>query len=167
MRKCFLLAACFFLLTASVAQAAELKVGVVNIQQVMEKSQTFKQLSAQMKAKIEPRQKEIEKEKKKVEDMAKGLNANSPDSKKQEFLKAQEAFSKKGNDFIEFAQKEDMAMRTKIEGYFIEASGNIAKSKKLNLVLDLQGVMYFENSMDITKEVSAELDRLWKAKGGK
>ena len=167
MRKCILLAACFLLLTASVAQAAEMKIGVVNIQQVMESTQTFKQLSAQMKAKIEPKQKEIEKEKNRIEAMAKALNANSPDSKKQEFIKAQEAFSKKGNDFLEYAQKEDMAMRTKIEGYFIEASKNVAQKKGLNIVLDLQGVMYYENSMDVTKDVATELDRLWKAKGGK
>ncbi len=167
MRKCFLLAACFLLLTASVARAAELNVGVVNIQQVMEKSQAFKDLSVKMKATIEPKKKAIEKEKARIEQMAKGLSASSPEAKKQEFMKAQEAFNKMGNDFLEFAQKEDRAMRTKIEGYFLDASTNVAKSKKLNLVLDMQGVMYFEKSMDVTNEVMAELDKLWKQRGGK
>ena len=47
------------------------------------------------------------------------------------------------------------------------ACSNYAMRNDINLILDGQAVLYLSNSLDITADIIAEVDRVWEARGSK
>ncbi|CAK8716868.1 MAG: periplasmic chaperone for outer membrane proteins Skp [Candidatus Electronema aureum] len=163
-RTAALLAALFFFVTASVS-AAEVKIAVLNIQDVLTKS------SAGMaaKSKIEQRMKELkasfESDKQQLtafqDEMKKKASAWSDDKKQEQLLE----FQKKTRDF-EFkrddARKELKNLEDKnLAPIMKELEGivrSVAAAKGYSVVLPNTAVLYFDNSVDITGEVLNSLN---------
>ncbi|WP_417911747.1 OmpH family outer membrane protein [Candidatus Electronema sp. TJ] len=159
-----LCAALCLLLTASVA-AAEMKLAVLNIQDVLTKSSAG--LAA--KDKIEKRMKELksslEGDKQQLvsfqDEMKKKASVWSEDKKQEQVLefqkKRRELEAKQDNANMEMKNLQDRHLAPimkELEGIVRE----VAASKGYSLVLPSNAVLYFDNSIDITAEVTKSLN---------
>ncbi len=156
-------ALCIFL-SASFA-AAEVNIAVLNIQDVLTKSSAG--LAA--KDKIEQRMKELkgslDKEKDQLvafqEEMKKKSTVWSDDKKQEQLLefqkKRRELEAKQDNANLEMKNLQDRYLAPimkELENIVRE----VAKSKNYSLVLPSNAVLYFDNSVDITADVTKSLN---------
>lgn len=159
-----LCAALCVMLTASIA-GAEVKIAVLNIQDVLTKSSAG--LSA--KDKIEKRMQELkaslDKEKEQIvsfqDDMKKKASVWTDDKKQEQLLE----FQKKRRELEAKQENANMEMKSLQDRYLApimkELEGivrEVAKNKGYSLVLPSNAVLYFDNSVDVTAEVTSSLN---------
>ncbi len=159
-----LCAALCVLLTASVA-AAEVKIAVLNIQDVLTKSSAG--LSA--KDKIEKRMKDLKAslDRKSTqllafqEEMKKKAAVWSEDKKQEQLLE----FQKKRRDLEAKQDNANLEMKNLQDRYLAPIMKElesivreVAKSKGYSLVLPSNAVLYFDNSVDLTADVTKSLN---------
>ena len=78
-------------------------------------------------------------------------------------------FEEKRRDFALRVEREDANLRQTMGKILFEASANVAKRKKLDLVLDANAgvIMYADSSMDLTDDMIKEVNKIWKSMGSK
>ncbi len=163
-RSLFMVLACSFML-GSPAMAAMEGVGVVNIQKIMRESKAANSVREQLKSKQKSFQSELDAKEKALQQeeqtLAKQSSTLSEDALKQKV----EAFRSKAIS----ARQEIANKRAQLDKGFSGALGKIqettlgiiqeiAKEKKLNLVLSSSQVLYADSPMDITAEVLNRLN---------
>ncbi len=158
-----------FLILALVALTtfayAEFKLGIINPQEVLQKSVKGKEAIERLKAlqlakqkKYEGMQKDIDTLEK--ESMSPALNAEARDKKTQDLANKRVEIKR----FTEDAQKESMAAQQKefekIQGDLMPLIEKIAKENGFSVILDLNtaGVTYFDTAIDITDKVVTAYD---------
>ena len=156
-------ALCVFL-TASIA-AAEMKLAVLNIQDVLTKSSAG--LAA--KDKIEKRMKDLkaslDSDKQQLisfqEEMKKKASVWSEDKKQEQLLE----FQKKRRDLEAKQDNANMEMKNLQDRYLAPIMKElenivreVAKSNGYSLVLPSNAVLYFDNSVDLTADVTKSLN---------
>jgi outer membrane protein len=156
----------------SVAQAAdttapELKVAVVNVQQVLQQSPRVAQLSKKLEGEFKDRQTKIGDEQKALQDSMDKFKQESPtmsqkdkDAMQKKITADRAALVSKVVAYQQDLQKQ----QTKImQGVLNDLNGvvtSIAKSQNVALVLDAQAVIYSVNGQDITKDVAKQFNAL-------
>ncbi|MFH2107380.1 MAG: OmpH family outer membrane protein [Chrysiogenia bacterium] len=144
---------------------AEVKIGIINPQEVLQNSVKGKEAIERLKSmqlskqkKYEAMQKEIEALEKEV--MSPALNQDARDRKTQDLQNKRVEVKR----FAEDAQKESMAAQQKefesIQRDLMPLIEKIAKAEGFSLILDLNtaGVTYFEPAIDITDKVVKAYD---------
>jgi outer membrane protein len=159
-----LCAALCILLTASIA-AAEMKLAVLNIQDVLTKSSAG--LAA--KDKIEKRMKDLkaslDSDKQQLisfqDEMKKKASVWSEDKKQEQLLE----FQKKRRDLEAKQDNANLEMKNLQDRYLAPIMKelenivrDVAKSKGYALVLPSNAVLYFDNSVDLTADVTKSLN---------
>ena len=157
--------ALFILLLQAVPAAAEMKIAVLNIQDVLTKSTAG--LAA--KEKIEKRMKELkaglEGDKQSLiafqDEMKKKASVWSDDKKQEQLLE----FQKKRRDLEAKQENANMEMKSLQDRYLSpimkELEGivrQVAAAKGYTIVLPNTAVLYFDNAVDVTKEVTQGLN---------
>jgi outer membrane protein len=157
--------ALFFLLLHAVPAAAEMKIAVLNIQTVLTKSSAG--LAA--KDKIEKRMQELkaalEKDKNELiafqEEMKKKASVWSDDKKQEQLLefqkKRRELDAKQDNANMEMKNLQDRHLAPimkELEGIVRQ----VAAAKGYSIVLPNTAVLYFDNAVDVTSEVTQSLN---------
>ncbi len=157
--------ALFFLLLHAVPAAAEMKIAVLNIQTVLTKSSAG--LAA--KDKIEKRMQELkaalEKDKNELiafqEEMKKKASVWSDDKKQEQLLE----FQKKRRDLDAKQDNANMEMKNLQDRHLApimkELEGivrQVAAAKGYSIVLPNTAVLYFDNAVDVTSEVTQSLN---------
>ncbi len=157
--------ALFILLLHAVPAAAEMKIAVLNIQDVLTKSSAG--LAA--KDKIEKRMKDLkaslDKEKDQLvafqEEMKKKASVWSEDKKQEQLLE----FQKKRRDLEAKQDNANMEMKNLQDRYLAPIMKElesivreVAKSNGYSLVLPSNAVLYFDNSVDLTADVTKSLN---------
>jgi outer membrane protein len=155
----------FTLLISSLFVFSQVKIGVINSDKIMQESKRGKRALVKLenmnKSKqqgIQTLQNEIVKLRKDLGSPA--LNANTRQNKSQQLEDKQIKLQRLVNDAKTEMQREMQKEFLAVNNEFIPIIHQIGKSKGFTLILDLNnsGVLYFDNSIDITADVIKEAD---------
>lgn len=156
----------------SVSQAADttsgdIKVAVVNVQQVLQQSPRVAQLSKKLEGEFKDRQTQIGNEQKALQDSMDKFKQESPTMSQKDKDAMQKKITADRATLVSkvVAYQQDLQkQQTKImQGVLADLNGivtGIAKAQNFSLVLDAQAVIYSVNGQDITKDVAAKFNAL-------
>lgn len=149
-----------FCLSIMSANAAGLKVGVVDFQQVVEGSEPGKKFEAelkqegqQMEAEIKKSQEELKALKEKVEREAMVMSEKAKEEKQIEFNVKLSGLQKKQAQFRkDFVTKQRQGI-SKFRLEVIEIAHEIGKAEKFDLIVSKDALLYMDAGVDITPKV--------------
>lgn len=170
MYKVFLTAFAACLLMANVALAAEVKIGVVDMQVVATDSEPAKKAQEEMKAKYGAERDLIEKQSKDLQKQADGLKGpNISEEKRMDFIRKRRALDERTRDFTRKVEQDEIKIRQDMVTLVFRAAYEVAQRKGFTFVVDVTagGVLYAEQNMDLTQDVLADVNKLWKDGGSK
>lgn len=163
MKKSFILI--FAILTLSFFMFSEVKVGVINAQDIVQKTkkglavqQKLENLQKSKQQRLENLQNELKQLQKDLASPA--LNADTREKKKREFEDKQIQY----NRHLQDAQKEMTQATQKeladLQEEIMPLIQEIGKSKGFTLILDMagSGIAYFDQTIDITNDVVKAVD---------
>ncbi len=164
MYKVLAMALTLCLLTVSVA-FAEVKIGVVDMQVIATESEPAKDARKKMESKYGKEKTTLEKEAKTLQAKAESLQKSPTEEKRVEFIRLKREFDEKSRNFALKIEQDEVKIRQDMVTLVFRASYEVAQSKGFNYVVDITagGVLYAEQSMDLTKDVLAEVNKLWKS----
>jgi outer membrane protein len=146
---------------------ADIKVAVVNVQQVLQQSPRVTQLSKKLEADFKDRQAKIGDEQKALQDLMDKYKQESPTMAQKDKDAMQKKITTDRSALVAkvVAYQQDLQkQQTKImQGVLSDLNGivtNIAKGQNFGLVLDAQAVIYSANGTDITKDVAKQFNAL-------
>jgi outer membrane protein len=147
------------------AVAADIKVAVVNVQQVLQQSPRVAELSKKLEAQFKTRQTKIGDEQKALQDELDKFKKESPtmsakdrtDTEKK-ISADREALVKKVVAYQQDLQKEQNKIMQNILGDLNGIVSDIAKKQAYSLVLDSQAVVFAADGNDITKDVEKQFN---------
>lgn len=163
MRKSLILAFCFLLLTAAAAHAAD-KIGVFSLNVVASQSDVSKAIASRLKGRFDPKEQALLKERDNLANLAKAITPTSPDSKKQEAMKAQEAYVKKADALYKEIQTAQGEANREAEAVLNEATAAFAKRNGYKLLISSEATPYFDPSMDVTNDILKEMNSIYAKK---
>ena len=172
MRWIIALTMCVSLLGSSAALAqAEVKIGIIDVQAVLEKSEPGQTVMSEFKVKAEEVKKELEKRKGEIEklreEMEKQSLVLSQDAKQDKELE----FKRKVRDYQDYMQvtqrnlqvENDRLSKPVLE-ILHEVLKTYGKQNKFTLIIDSKtpGVVYVDEANEVTKQVILELNKAWR-----
>ena len=154
------------------AQAADLKVGVVDFQQIVEKSEPgqkveagLKQEGERMEAELTKDKEELQALKEKMEREGMVMSREAREEKEIEFrVKARNLQEKDQRYRAEFVGKQRQEI-DKLRKVVLEIVKEIGKSEGYTLVLSKVGVLYNDPAVDLTEKVVKLLNQRLAGKG--
>jgi outer membrane protein len=147
--------------------ANNISVGYVDMQQVLEKSKLGKRLQDQLRQEFEPRAKQFAEEEKQIQSLQQSLERDKPLMSKDQVAKKEkeiqtriEGYQKKTLPIQQELMKVQQSKGREIVAPAREAVNVVAKKKNLSMVLErgLAGMLYIDDSLEITADVIQELD---------
>ncbi len=155
----------FTILTLSVFVFSEVKIGVINAQEIMEKTKKGNQVQKKLESlqdtkrrQLQTKQQELEKLEKELNSPA--LNADTRARKTRQVqdkrIELQRMVEDAQNEMRQESQKELFELQKEIMPLIQE----IGRSKGFTLILDMtsSGIAYFDQAIDITAEVIKAVD---------
>lgn len=148
------------------AQAAEMKIGIIDFQQVVEQSQPGQKVEAGLKQEGERMEAELTKDKdeltalkEKMEREAMVMSREAREEKEIEFrVKARNLQEKEQRFRAEFAGKQ-RAEIDNLRKIVLEIAQEIGKKEGYTLVISKVGVLYHDPSVDLTDQVIKALNQ--------
>lgn len=173
MRNAFLMALAACLLTAGTVFAADAavpaaKIGVVDMQTVAEKSEPALAAKKQMESKFGKERNDLEKQGENLKKKAETLkNPKLSEEKKLEFIRLKQDLDQKTRNFLRKVEQDELKLRQEMITLVFSATYEVARSKGFNFVVDITagGVLYADQSMDLTNFVLDEVNKQYKAGG--
>jgi outer membrane protein len=158
--------ALFFAGMTNLALAADFKVGVVDIQEVLQKYGKVQQAEDQLKKQFAPQQEKLASLQKQFADDMTKYNRDSAVMKDADKKAAQDKLMKQQDDLRkqqmdiekQFVAARDDKMQAILKDVK-DAVNNIAQQQKLNLILVKGSVAYNDDSLDITDQVVKALKK--------
>jgi outer membrane protein len=163
----FLLVVAFFAVSARAQQALPTPtVVVVDMTQIMRESKAAKDIQAQV-------QKEMDAYSKQVSQKENELKSLRDDLERQRTVLAPEVFNARSQDYQEqyAALDRDVQMKrqemqqsysdamTKVEDAALQIIAGVAKERKANMVVAKAALLYMDDGLDVTAEVTRRLDQ--------
>ncbi len=174
MRKVLFLSLALSLLLLGTAFAADTaaplttKIGVVDMQAVATQSEPAKAAKAQMEKKFGKEKEDLEKQGEALKKKAESLKGPKVgDDKKLAFIKSKQELDQKTRNFMRKVEQEEVKLRQDMVTMVFNATYEVAKRKGYTFVVDITagGVLYADQSMDLTADVLAEVNKIYKEKG--
>lgn len=156
-------------LPLAVAQATE--VGIVDMQQVIEKSKLGSKVQEQLRKDFEPKAKPLGEEEQAIKQMqatlardAALMSKDQVEKKKDEIRKRIEAFEKAAAPFQQELMQAQKERGREVVVPAQKAVEAVAKQRKLGMVVDrsINGLVYTDKVLDITSDVVKQLDAITK-----
>ncbi|MFT6558551.1 OmpH family outer membrane protein [Sneathiella sp.] len=136
------------------------KAAIVDVTFILNSSETWKNAEKEMKARVDDVQKEIDVKKEQ-------LKVRADELKRQQTILAPDVFQAKAREIqkdqlglqreaqISNAKVNDVLnrMRGQLRGVIVKLAANVAAEKGMNIGFDRNNVIFFNDGMDITKEV--------------
>ena len=96
-------------------------------------------------------------------------NPKTSEDAKLAFLRSKQDLDQKTRNFMRKVEQDEVKLRQDMVTLVFNATYEVAQRKGYNFVVDVTagGVLYAEQSMDLTQEVLAEVNKLYKEKGDK
>ena len=158
-----------FSAAAGAAAAADVKVGVINMGVLLQKSPQAQNATAEMTKKFDARKKDLIAEQDEIKNLQDELSKNGATMTASQVQDAQSRldekqrdFSRKSGDFQDDYNMERNAQLSKLQQDVMKATQEFAQSQKYSLIL-AEGVAYADNSVDVTDQVLAQMQRDYKA----
>lgn len=156
------------LLTANAA-LAEIKIGIVDMRAVITDSEPGKKMKATLTSKFGAERDKLEKQGKDLQKQAESLKNSSSDSrealeeKRGKFIREKQDLDQKAREFGAKVEKEEMALQNELRAVVMQAAESCAKKLGVNYLVDSgAGILYADQSMDVTKDMMEEVNRIWK-----
>lgn len=171
MRKVLLLTLALSLMLLGTAFAAESaapttpKIGVVDMQAVATQSEPAKAAKEKMEKQFGKERTDLEKQgealKKKAEELK---GPKGTEEKKLAFIKSKQELDQKTRNFMRKVEQEEIKLRQDMVTMVFNATYNVAQRKGFNFVVDITagGVLYADQTMDLTQDVLAEVNKMHK-----
>jgi outer membrane protein len=162
----------FTILTMSLLILAEVKIGVINAQQVIMNTKKGKEVTARLEKLGQGKQKKVESMRREIKKLEKdlvspALNTQTRESKTLNLQRKRTDLKR----YIEDAQKEMQLKSQKelneLRKDIMPVIEKIGKEKGFTLILDLStaGIAYFDRTVDVTKDVIAAYDKKYQSTG--
>lgn len=154
------------LVSTGYAQAI-IKMGVVNSQEVLQKSTEGKRIMAQLQEKDKQNTAELSRRDEEIRNLQTKINTQRLTLTQEALMNLSADLEKKQTDRKRFAEDsyremESMTQRffNKLQGELIPIIEQIGKDKGLDIIFDLQnsGAVYFSPTVDLTQEVIQRYD---------
>lgn len=164
-----ILAALVFSVPAFGADATQtpVKIGVVDMQAVATQSEPAKAAKNQLEAKYGKERAALEKQGAALKKQAEGLkNPKTTDEKRRAFIRAKQKLDNDTRNFLRKVEQDEVKLRQDMVTLVFSATYEVARAKGYNFVVDVTagGVLYADKAMELTDEVLAEVNRLYKEK---
>ena len=162
---------CSAIFVFSQLASAQVKIGIINLQQAVFDSAEIKKADAQMQATFKPRQDKIETLNKEIAALAQQLQAGQGKLTPQAEADLTSQGQRKQRDLQRLnddLQADATAYRNDILSKSSQKMNDvvkkIAEEKGLDLVIDTSTALYYKPAMDITKEATAAYDKAYPPK---
>ncbi|MDR1946380.1 MAG: OmpH family outer membrane protein [Desulfovibrio sp.] len=163
MRKMFCLAACLFLSAGLNAAAADINIAVFNLQKTAAECDALTEARAALDGKFGEQKNALEKERTRLEKKVADFQAKKPTAKQQEdFAREQREYGEKAQAFMRLLQADEQRIRQDIDIVISQAAKNLAAAKGYTLVMDIADIVYYTPDMDITADMLAESNAVFK-----
>lgn len=151
------------------AQAADIKIGVVDMPSLLQKSPQAQSASQEMAKKFDARKKDLMAEQDKIKSLQDQLSKNGAvmsatqlqDSQGQ-LDELQRDFSRKQSDYMDDVNMERNSALSRLQQEVLKAVQEFAQSQKFNLIIG-DGVFYKDNTVDVTDQVLVQMQKDFKA----
>ncbi len=147
--------------------AAELKVGVLDLQRIMIESNEGKKLDTSLKAKHGEMQKDLDKKQQELVDMQKDiekqslmLSMDAKEDRQKEFEKKKRELAYLAQDMNEEMNKFRTEAQNELLKLIVGVVETIAKNKKFDMITERRTLLYYSEGLDITGEVIEELNKV-------
>lgn len=147
-----------------VAVPATSKMGVLDMQQIMKESPQVAALNKQLQDQFKPRQEKIVAAQKSMQnDIEKfkkdsTVMSNADKTKAEEKINAEQiAIAKMGQSFQQDLNKAQGESMQKFMGNLQNAVNDVAKQGKYSMIVNRAAVPYYNPSLDVTKQVLADM----------
>lgn len=141
-------------------------IGVVDVVALMRESSAAKSVEKQLNERRKTYRDQLAAQEKKLQAQEEDLVKNRKSLKAEEFEVKRKEFDKSVRALQQSAQKKHIAFDkaatqavSKLQSKITQITGQVAQEKKLQLVLTRDQVVVVEQSLDITKEVMARLNK--------
>lgn len=161
-----------FLLMGSVCIAADAsnvpaaRIGVVDMQAIATDSEPAKAAKAQMEAKYGKEHAALEKQGNALKKQAETLkNPKVKEQTRIDFIKAKQKMDKEAQSLMRRVQQDEAKLRQEMITLIFSATYEVARAKGFNFIVDITagGVLYADQSMDLTQDVMAEVNKIYAA----
>ena len=154
---------------AADASAADLKIGVIDMGVLLQKSPQAQNATAEMQKKFDARKKDLISEQDEIKNLQDDLNKNGAtmsasqaQDEQSRLDEKQRDFSRKSSDYQDDASMERNAQLSKLQQDVFKAAQEVAQAQKYNLIL-AEGVVYKDGAVDVTDQVLAQMNKDYKA----
>ena len=147
------------------ADAPTTKIGVIDMQSILGQSDPAKSAQKQLESKYGKEKQEIDKQGEALKKRAEGLKNPKTTKKEQEaFIRSKQDLDNKTRNFLRKIEQDQTKLQQELVNLIFKATANISKAKGYSFVVDVTagGVIFAEQSMDLTKEVMEEVNKLYK-----
>lgn len=147
--------------------AKDASVGYVDMQKILEESKLGQRLQEQLRKDFEPRAKELAEKEREINQMQqelardKPLMSNAQVAKKEQDIKERiEAYQNEAQPVQQELMRVQQEKGREIIGPARKAIDTVAKKQKIGMVVErgLSGLIYIDESLDITDQVIKQLD---------
>lgn len=165
--KCLLIALCLTVLASLSFAQQTIKIGVVNSQEVLEKSAEGKKVMNQLQTKDNKNQSDLAKMDEEIRQLETKLNTQRLTLTQESLLQLNSDLDKKRTDRKRFAEDTLREMQEltgrlfqKIQNELLPIIEQIGKDSNLDVIFDLarSGAIYFNPTIDLTAEVIRKYD---------
>ena len=154
------------------AQAADIKIGIANLQQVVTESKANKEAEQKLSETFSAERNQLEKLGKDIETLtnemknqASTLSAEAKQTKRAQLVQMMRDHNDRTRAFNSKVRDAETVIRNEILAAVVIASKEYAEAKGFDLIIDSAqaGVLYSSDSLDVTKDLLDELNRVWEA----
>lgn len=174
MRK--ILTAVVLMLVLACPNAFAEKIGVINMQEVVTKSEPGSQAMEKLKTSFESMKTNLDKRKEEIQKMRDDLQKQSMALSQEAKQDKEMDFKRKVRDFQDMFQdyqgkmkaEEDRLSKPIIE-QVVSTIRDYGQKNGFTAILDSQnsGMVYFDKTIDLTNTIVTEVNKAWRDKGGK
>ena len=154
------------------ADAAELKIGVVDFQEVLTGSEPGKQFEAEMRkegqqiqAEIEQSKEELKALKEKLEREAMVMSEKAKEEKQIEFNVKLSSLKKKDEQFRKDFMSKQRQEVSRFQRDVLEIAHEIGKKEKYSLIISKEALLYMDGAVDITPKVIQAINKRHQSQG--
>ncbi len=155
-----------------IAQAREQRIGLVNMQVLVEKSDMGKLAQQNMQEEFSAERDEISRLRREVQDMIDEIKVLSPtltpeakEAKWLEYIGMKRILDDKTREFTRKVEAAEGRVRKDMVGLFIIAAKSFSEKNGYSLIMDgnQSGVVFADKTLDVTEELLKEVNLIWRA----
>ncbi|MGM0645813.1 MAG: OmpH family outer membrane protein [Thermodesulfobacteriota bacterium] len=164
---------CFFtvsLIGVNSGIASDLKIGIVDMQKIVEKSDPGEKAMEQLKDELNDMQSKLETKKSELDELNEALEKQSvmlseeaQSDKEQEFKTKIQEFQQLRQSYQEKAQAKEQELSGPIVQKLAEVIDSYGEENDYSFIIDKRnsGLVYGEDSLEITEEIMDEFNKAW------